>query len=309
MSVTAIDNDVSGPLVQISAPANGATVQGANAEFFGGSNLDGSTVRGEFYVDSVLKFTDLGAGHYHYNGSHQSWDTTQLKEGTHNLRLTVVDANNRSGSHDIQVTVDNLPAPWDHQDIGAVGAAGGASASGGLFTVKAAGADIWGAADELHYVFQPLGANTQVTARVTGVQNTNAWSKAGVMLRASTAADSAHAFMLLSGGGTISFQRRLANAGASTSTNIAGGTSPLWVRLARSGTTVTASYSTNGTSWTTAGSDSVALGSTPLVGLALTSHADPTVATATFDSVTVGTGGGTCTPETDAAFCSRMAKN
>src|SRR6185436_12342680 len=42
--------------------------------------------------------------------------------------------------------------------------------------------------------------------------------------------------------------------------------------------------------------------------LAVTGHADPMVATATFDSVTVGSGGGTCTPESNTAFCSRLNK-
>ena len=47
-------------------------------------------------VDGVLKYTDVGQGHYHFNGSHQSWDTTQLAEGSHALRLTVYDASNRT---------------------------------------------------------------------------------------------------------------------------------------------------------------------------------------------------------------------
>ena len=302
VDVTAVDNDVSGPLVQLTSPVNGATVKASNAEFYGGSNLDGSTVRGNFYVDGVLKYTDTGPGHYHYNGSHQAWDTTLLTEGTHALRLTVVDASNRSGSHDIQVTVDNLPSPWNHQDIGAVGAPGGASAASGVFSLKASGADIWGSADELQYVYQPLSGDGQIVARVTSVERTADWSKAGVMIRSSTAANAAHAFMLLSGAGTVSFQRRLTTGGGSTATNSTAGTSPLWVRLQRAGNTITGSRSTDGINWTVVGSDTVTLGSSPLVGLALTSHANPTLAKATFDNVTVGTAGG-CTPESDGAFC------
>src|SRR5205085_2523687 len=154
-----------------------------------------------------------------------------LSEGTHALRLTVYDASSKTGSHDIQVTVDNLPSPWNHQDIGAVGASGGASASGGVFTVRGAGADIWGAADAFHYAYQSLSGDGQIVARVTAVERTADWSKAGVMMRASTAANSAYAFMLLSGAGNVSFQRRLATGGSATATSSTAGTSPLWVRL------------------------------------------------------------------------------
>ena len=310
VDVTAIDDDVAGPLTQITAPMNGATVSGRNAEFYGGSNLDGTTssVKGEFYVDGVLKYTDVGTGHYHYNGSHQLWDTTQLGEGLHALRLTVYDSGNRTGSHDIQVTVDNLPSPWNHQDIGAVGAAGGANASGGVFSVRGAGADIWGTADELHYAYQPMNGDGEIVARVTAVQRTADWSKAGVMMRTSTAANSAYAFMLLSGAGNVSFQRRLTAGGTATATNSTAGTSPFWVRLKRTGNTILASRSSDGGTWIDVGSDTIAFGTSVNVGLAVTGHADPMVAEATFDMVAVGSGG-TCTPESNATFCSRMGKN
>jgi hypothetical protein len=40
-----------------------------------------------------------------------------------------------------------LPSPWTTRDIGAVGASGSASYSNGTFTVRGAGADVWGTAD------------------------------------------------------------------------------------------------------------------------------------------------------------------
>lgn len=38
----------------------------------------------------------------------------------------------------------SLPAPWQSQDIGAVGVAGTARAPSATFTVQASGADVWG---------------------------------------------------------------------------------------------------------------------------------------------------------------------
>ena len=54
-----------------------------------------------------------------------------------------------------------LPAPWTDQDVGAVGIAGSAAFGNGNFTVKGAGADIWGNADAFHYVYQPLSGDGQ----------------------------------------------------------------------------------------------------------------------------------------------------
>src|SRR5437773_12511423 len=54
--------------------------------------------------------------------------------------------------------------------IGAVAVAGSASNNGsGGFTVTAYGADIWGTADEFHYVYFSLTGDSDVVARVTGV--------------------------------------------------------------------------------------------------------------------------------------------
>jgi glucose/arabinose dehydrogenase len=316
VSVTAIDNDVTGPIVSISAPMNGATVSGTNAEFYGGSNLDGSTTKGEFYIDNVLSYTDVGPGHYHYNGSHASWDTTVLGEGTHTLKLTVYDASNRTGSDQVQVTVDNLPSPWDHQDIGAVGAKGGARASAGTFTVNGSGADIWGTADEFQFVNQQLTGDGTIVARVASVTNTATWSKFGVMMRDGTAAGAANVFAGVTPTAANGFRKQIrATAGGTStscgtrSTDLCPGTSALsatsgYVKIARTGNTFVSSFSTNGTTWTQLGSDTITMASTIRVGLAVTSHLDGTLATGTFDNVSITSGGG-CTPTT----CSALGKN
>src|SRR5262249_22849065 len=62
-----------------------------------------------------------------------------------------------------------LPPPWTQQDIGTVGVAGSAAESNGTFTVKGAGADIWGTADAFHYVYQPLSGDTDIQAHVASV--------------------------------------------------------------------------------------------------------------------------------------------
>src|SRR5207237_5866856 len=87
-----------------------------------------------------------------------------------------------------------------------------------IFSVAGAGADVWGSADALHYVYEPLSGDGSIVARVTSVQNTNVWAKAGVMIRETVAPGSAQAFMLLSYSKGTAFQRRQVTGGASVST-------------------------------------------------------------------------------------------
>ena len=113
-----------------------------------------------------------------------------------------------------------LPTGWSHQDIGAVGASGAAGYDDATatFSVNGAGADVWGTADALHYAYTTLDGNGTIVARVTSVQNTNAWTKAGVMIRESTDPGAAQAFMLVSSSKGQAYQRRPATGGASAST-------------------------------------------------------------------------------------------
>jgi regulation of enolase protein 1 (concanavalin A-like superfamily) len=180
-----------------------------------------------------------------------------------------------------------LPASWQTQDIGAVGVGGNASLASGTYSVRGAGADIWGTADALRYAYTTLSGDGQVTARVATEQNVNVWTKAGVMIRDSVAAGSRQALMLVSPGRGNAFQRRIATSGVSTHTAGAPVTPPYWVRLSRVGNTVTASQSANGTTWTVVGTDTIAFAQTVLVGLAVSSHSTTAAATATFDNVVI----------------------
>ncbi|HEV3027664.1 MAG TPA: immunoglobulin domain-containing protein, partial [Planctomycetota bacterium] len=51
------------------------------------------------------------------------------------------------------------PAPWKDGDVGSVGVPGSASVSGGVFTVKASGADIGGTTDSFNFVYQQLSGD------------------------------------------------------------------------------------------------------------------------------------------------------
>ena len=184
----------------------------------------------------------------------------------------------------------SLPSPWQGQDVGSVGVAGSASYSNGVFSVSGAGADIWGTADGFHFVYQSLAGDGQIVARVASVQNTHTYAKAGVMLRSSLTAGSSHVILDVRPGGAVEFMRRASSGG--TTSYLAGATQapPAWLRLSRSGSTVTAAVSSNGSTWSTVGSTPVDFGSSVYAGLVVTSHDTTRLNTSTFDNVSVSAG-------------------
>ncbi len=96
------------PRVYLTAPTEGATLSGSQAEFFGSGSDDYGCAKGEFYVDDVLKFTDTNReNHFHINGGHQLFDTTLLSNGAHTLKMVVYDDKNQSVAATVHVTVAN----------------------------------------------------------------------------------------------------------------------------------------------------------------------------------------------------------
>jgi regulation of enolase protein 1 (concanavalin A-like superfamily) len=181
----------------------------------------------------------------------------------------------------------SVPAGWADSDVGSVSFPGSASYKNGLFTVTGSGADIWGSADAFHYATTSLNGDGTIVARVATMQNVDAWTKAGVMIRETQNAGSAHAFMLVSAGKGVAFQRRDVTDGTSVSTAGSASTAPHWVRLTRSGNTFTAYESSDGTSWMQVGTDTIPMAQMVYVGLAVTSHNTSASATCTFDNVSI----------------------
>jgi hypothetical protein len=122
---------------------------------------------------------------------------------------------------------------------------------------------------------------------VTRIDNTNSFAKAGVMLRQSTAANAAHVLLGVNPSGAIEFMTRSTTGGQTAW--LAGATQPVpaWLKLVRTGTTVTGYVSSNGTTWSTVGSTTLSISSSALVGLIVTSHDTALINTSTFDSVAV----------------------
>ena len=183
-----------------------------------------------------------------------------------------------------------LPAPWLTQDIGSVGFTGNAGYLNNTFTLTGSGADIWGTSDSFRFVYQPLTGDGQIIARVSSLQNTNAWAKSGVMIRETLAANSAHALVDIMQASGSEFARRL-SAGATTSTSTLSNIAvPYWVRLIRSGNVFSGYVSADGLTWFPSGTATINMSSSVYIGLAVTSHDNKLLCTAKLDGVSVTKG-------------------
>jgi len=164
----------------------------------------------------------------------------------------------------------------------------------GTYTITASGADIWAVdgveADEFHFAYKMLTGAGSIIAKVNSVQNTNAWAKAGVMIRESLNPDSAHAFACVTPGSGVAMQYRPSTGGTSVNYNQTGVAAPYWVKLDRSISGLfTVSHSANGTSWqqvTGSTPQNVPMGANVYIGLALTSHNAALTCQAVFSNVT-----------------------
>jgi regulation of enolase protein 1 (concanavalin A-like superfamily) len=180
-----------------------------------------------------------------------------------------------------------LPGNWDQATIGDT-VLGAASHDNGTFTVKGSGADIWGTSDELHFASLLVKGDFDVVARVGSVENVDKWTKAGLMIRDPGDAGAAHASMFATPGRGLAFQRRRTAGGTSVSTAGPLLTAPVWLRLVRFGQQFTAYYRrTPAEAWTRIGSDTIPMFDIVSVGLAVSSHVDGRIATATFDNVSI----------------------
>jgi len=173
-----------------------------------------------------------------------------------------------------------VPEPWTCEDVGGPRMPGDAVFSGGTWTIVGAGDDIWGDADQFHYCHQPLDGDGQITARVASQEDTDDWAKAGVMVKAAPQEGAEYALLGVTPANGVHLQ-----SGFDADTAGTGDGAPMWLRLSRTGDTVTASWSADGEVWSAFGT--VELAGDAVIGLFVTSHDGSDPGTAVFDSVAV----------------------
>jgi regulation of enolase protein 1 (concanavalin A-like superfamily) len=162
------------------------------------------------------------------------------------------------------------------------------------YTITAAGADIWGTADQFHFAYKQLSGNGSITAKVVSLTNTHNRAKAGVMIRETLDADSAHTMVCFNPEGRVEFLQRpfMGDASLEIGTAATEITTPVSVRLTRTGNTFTAEYSATGNPpWTQLGSVNMPMLPDAYIGLIACSHDNNATCTAEFSNITTsGTG-------------------
>ena len=181
------------------------------------------------------------------------------------------------------------PSAWNCADIGTVlPSPGGQTLSGGTWNVTGLGSDIWGTADNFHLVWQSLAADGSMSAQIVSQDNTSAWAKAGLMMRASTDPGAPYYAIFATPGNGIAVQWRTAKGGSSSQVTTAG-TVPVYLKITRTGTTFSAYTSPDGSTWTLVPGSTQSLANltgTLLRGFAVNSHNTGKLGTAVFNSVT-----------------------
>ena len=187
---------------------------------------------------------------------------------------------------DVHVSTAITTETWRSQDIGAISQMGTATrVSDTAFSVTGSGSDIWGGNDAFHFVSLPVDGDVELSARVVSQANTHPWAKAGVMIRDSDQPNARHAFMVLTPGAGVAFQRRPETGAVSVSTGVSGITGPNWVKLTKVGNILTGSVSTDGLEWQIVGATQIEFGPALVAGLAVTSHDNTKIGRAEFDQI------------------------
>jgi hypothetical protein len=237
-------------------------------------------------------------------GSAVGWDNTPsyteetiVHGGRQSMPLSYDNSTLKYSETELTLT---YPRDWIENDVNTLtiwfrgNLSGFTEAPAGTYTMTASGTDIWDTADEFRYAFKQLSGAGSITAKVLSVDNTNAWAKAGVMIRETLDPGSKHALMDITPDNGASFQVRTAVDGTSFQMSQPGITAPYWVKLERDASgTFSGSYSADGVTW------HQVEGATPVqipmsqnvyIGLALTSHSAGVICKAEFSNVkTTGT--------------------
>jgi hypothetical protein len=179
-----------------------------------------------------------------------------------------------------------LPLGWADTAVGGA-IKGEAVERNGIYTVTAAGRDVWGSRDELRFVSRTLSGDGDITARIDSLKAIHPWTKAGIMIRGSADPGAPHAFMLVSGGKGLAFQRRTTQNGLTTGTDGGAGAAPRWLWLSRRGTRISAYAAVTRGAWHLIGTDTFKMNEQVLAGLALSGHDATAVSTAVFSNVSV----------------------
>lgn len=177
------------------------------------------------------------------------------------------------------------PAPWRNEDIGQVEMHGSAFVEGSRCLIRGAGRNTCLKKDQLHFMYQKVAGDFEFKARLVSFTARSASARAGVMVRRSLETACRQAFIAYRGDLQVEVQCRPETE--SREVLLTPADLPVWIKVARAGSTVSFAISRDNESWQTLGSEKVEFGETAFTGLAVTSFDNEVLDESVFDQVTV----------------------
>jgi TolB protein len=187
----------------------------------------------------------------------------------------------------------NLGRFTNSDDVGAPPIKGSAEfdASKGQYKITGSGTDIWGKADQFHYVWREMSGDFSVTATAKFLTEGIGHRKAVIMLRKSLDTDSPFIHLAIHGDGTPSVQFRNSKADDTNTVDFPIEGPGTWkLKLVRQGTTITVWIAKDGATMRELGHTLNQLGSPVLLGLGVSSHTQEATNTVLFSDVSVEQG-------------------
>ena len=184
----------------------------------------------------------------------------------------------------------NLGLFTNAADIGAPPLKGSAEydAAARTYKITGTGTDIWGKADQFHYVWREMSGNFSVSATTKFLTDGIAHRKAAIMLRKTVAADSPFVHLAIHGDGMAAVQFRTDPGGNTNTLDFPIGTPGVWkLKLTRQGGNVIVAVAPEGQPLRELGHTVQALGNPILVGLGVASHSQKELNTVLFSDVSV----------------------
>jgi TolB protein len=160
--------------------------------------------------------------------------------------------------------------------------------SNGQYRITGSGADIWGKADQFHYVWREMSGDFAVTATAQFLTDGNAHRKAVIMLRKTLDTDSPFIHLVIHGDGMPGVQFRSSKGDNTKTVDLPiEGPGTFKLKLVRQGATITVFIAKDGAELRELGHTVNQLGSPIAAGLGVSSHTQAATNTVLFSDVSV----------------------
>jgi PA14 domain/F5/8 type C domain/Bacterial TSP3 repeat len=211
----------------------------------------------------------------HTHTSAYQWLSTPTQQST-SIRLEAgksyfIEGLVKNFSHggDFSIGWSRVPdSNWNTADIGISPASW--TVEGRNMSVSAAGGSISGTADSFAFRYFTLQGDGEIVARMGDITAANNVARAGLMIRESLDAGSAHAMMLRTAEGRLMFQTRDSTGAEARDsfTNVTG--EPFqWLKLVRKGDSLAGYESMDGKTWRLRGACSIPMNQSVFAGMAV----------------------------------------